>query len=99
LIASFPLILHFNTIGNVNNLFINKWFLYSLIIVLSYLMISNIRVMALKFPDYKLKNNIPKVTLLAIAVVAVIFLQWIAVPVIFLFYILLSLLTIKMKTE
>jgi len=99
LIASFPLILHFNTIGNVNSLFINKWFLYALIIVLSYLMVSNIRMMALKFPDYTLKNNIPKVTLLAIAVIAAIFLQWIAIPVIFLFYILLSLLTIKMKSE
>ena len=99
LIASFPLILHFNTMSSVNNLLINKWFLYALIIVLSYLMVSSVRMMALKFPDYTLKNNIPKITLLVIAIITAIFLQWIAVPVVFLFYILLSLSTIKMKSE
>jgi CDP-diacylglycerol--serine O-phosphatidyltransferase len=98
LIASFPLILHFNTISIVNNLLINKWFLYILIIVLSYLMVSNIRMMALKFPDYTLKNNIPKIILLAIAIITSIFLQWIAVPVVFIFYILLSLSSNKMNS-
>lgn len=98
LIASFPLILHFNTIGSINNLLINKWFLYSLIFLLSYLMISNIRMMALKFPDYTLKNNKPKIILLIVAVITGIFLQWLAVPLIFLSYILISLSTSKIKT-
>ncbi len=91
LIASFPLILHFNTISNINGLLINKWFLYILIIVLSYLMVSNIRMMSLKFADFTLKNNIPKITLLIIAVITAIFLHWIAVPIVFIFYILLSI--------
>lgn len=91
-IASFPLILHFNaaTLG-VANILINKWFLYSLIIVLSYLMLSNIPMMSLKFKDYTVKNNLPKIILLVIAIISAIFLQWIAVPVIFLCYIILSL--------
>ena len=58
-----------------------------------------IRMMALKFPDYTLKNNIPKIILLVIAIITAIFLQWIAVPVVFIFYILLSLSTIKIKSE
>jgi len=99
LIASFPLILHFNTISNINGLLINKWFLYILIIVLSYLMVSNIRMMSLKFADFTLKNNISKVTLLIIAVITAIFLHWIAVPIVFIFYILLSITTAKTKTE
>ena len=99
LIASFPLILHFNTISSINGLLINKWFLYILIIVLSYLMVSNIRMMSLKFADFTLKNNIPKVTLLIIAVITAIFLHWIAVPIVFIFYILLSITTAKTKTE
>jgi CDP-diacylglycerol---serine O-phosphatidyltransferase len=99
LIASFPLILHFNTISSVNSLLINKWFLYAVIIVLSYLMVSNLRMMALKFPDYTLKNNIPKIILLVITIITAIFLQWIAVPVVFICYILLSLSTIKIKSE
>ncbi|MDQ6844045.1 MAG: CDP-alcohol phosphatidyltransferase family protein [Bacteroidota bacterium] len=99
LIASFPLILHFNTIAAINNLLINKWLLYALIILLSYLMTSNLRMMALKFPDYTLRNNMPKIALLIIAIIAAIFLQWLAVPVIFLFYILISLSTSKIKSE
>ncbi|MDQ6902845.1 MAG: CDP-alcohol phosphatidyltransferase family protein [Bacteroidota bacterium] len=99
LVASFPLILHFSTIGSIDNLLINKWFLYSIIILLSYLMVSNIRMMSLKFPDFTFKNNIPKITLLVIAIITAVFLQWIAVPVVFIFYILLSLSTVKIKSE
>ena len=99
LVASLPLILHFNTITAINNLFINKWFLYILIIVLSYLMVSNMRMMSFKFSDFTLKNNIPKIALLAIAIIAAIFLQWIAVPIVFIFYIILSLSTIKTKSK
>lgn len=98
LVASFPLILHFNTIAGINNLLINKWFLYALILVLSYLMVSNIRMLSLKFPDFTFKNNVPKFTLLIIAIFTAIFLQWIAVPVVFIFYIILSLTTVKIKS-
>jgi CDP-diacylglycerol--serine O-phosphatidyltransferase len=99
LIASFPLILHFNTIGSINALLINKWFLYAIILILSYLMVSNIRMMSLKFPDFTFKNNIPKIILLGIAIIAAIFLQWVAVPVVFVFYTLISLSTIKTKSK
>ncbi len=91
LIASFPLILHFNYINSVNNIIINKWFLYALILLLSYLMLSSHRMMALKFSDYSLKNNMPKIILLVIAIIAALFLHWIAVPVVFIIYVLLSL--------
>lgn len=91
LVASFPLILHFNYISSVNALIINKWFLYAVILLLSYLMVSNHKMMSLKFADFTLKNNKPKIILLAAAIIAVLFLQWIAVPVVFIVYILLSL--------
>lgn len=91
LIASFPLILHFNFINSVNALLINKWFLYALILVVSYLMISDLRMMSLKFRDFTFKNNISKVILLVVAIIAALFLHWIAVPVIFIIYIFLSL--------
>lgn len=99
LVASFPLILHFNTITSINNLIINKWVLYGLVFILSYLMVSNLRMMSLKFSDFTFKNNIPKITLLVITIITAIFLQWIAVPVVFVFYIILSLSTIKTKSE
>lgn len=97
LIASFPLIIHFDFIPAVNNIIINKWFLYLTIIVLSYLMVSDHRMIALKFSDYKLKHNFPKFILLVIAIIAALFLHWIAVPVVFIIYVLLSLTQKKIR--
>jgi CDP-diacylglycerol---serine O-phosphatidyltransferase len=92
LIASFPLILHFgNSFINVNDWLINKWVLYGLIVFLSWIMVSNIPLMALKFKDFKPKNNIPVLILLIVALVTAIALQWLAVPIIFIAYIILSL--------
>src|ERR1039457_2249041 len=82
LIASFPLILHFNTIGSVNDLLTNKWLLYALILILSFLMVSNFRMMSLKFTDLTVKNNIPKIVLLSVAIISAVFLQWLAVPIV-----------------
>lgn len=92
LVASFPLILHYNpTLFGVGNILINKWVLYAIIFLVSYLMLSNLPMIGMKFKDYTLKNNLPKVILLVIALVSAVLLQWVAVPVIFLLYILLSL--------
>lgn len=99
LVASFPLILHFNaaTFG-IGNLLINKWILYVLILLLSYLMLSNISFMGMKFKDYTIKNNLPKVVLIVLSIISAVFLQWLAVPVIFLFYIILSLVYKNKRT-
>jgi CDP-diacylglycerol---serine O-phosphatidyltransferase len=51
--------------------------------------------MALKFKDYSLRGNMPKLVLLLLAVLSAIFLKWLAVPLVFVFYILVSLLTAK----
>jgi len=92
LIASFPLILHYNAaLFDIGNILVNKWVLYGIIFLLSYLMVSNIPIMGMKFKDYTLKNNLPKIILAAVTIIGVIFLQWVAVPVIFIVYILLSL--------
>ncbi|MBK7433665.1 MAG: CDP-alcohol phosphatidyltransferase family protein [Chitinophagaceae bacterium] len=92
LVAALPMIYWHNDSEIVANLLLNKWFLYGLVVVLSWLMVSNLPLMALKFKDFTLKNNLPKLILLIIAGVAVWLLHWIAVPVIFVAYIILSLL-------
>ena len=92
LIASFPLILHFNAgLFGIGNILINKWVLYGLILVLSYLMISNFPVMGMKLKDLSLKNNLPKFILIVIAIISAILVQWLAVPLVFIFYIFISL--------
>jgi CDP-diacylglycerol--serine O-phosphatidyltransferase len=91
LIASFPLIFWYSNNETILSLLLNKWFLYALIIALSYLMISNLPLMAMKFKDLSLQKNLPKIILLVIAIVAALVLKWLAVPIVFIFYIVLSL--------
>ena len=92
LVASLPLIYWNVENETVYNILLNKWFLYGLILVLSWLMVSTLPLMALKFKDFTIKNNLPKIILLVIALAAAFLLQWIAVPVVFIAYIILSLL-------
>jgi len=97
LIASIPLIYWFNNSDMVSQLLLNKWFLYGVILVVSYLMVSNLSLIALKFNDLSMKNNLPKIILLVVAILAAIFFKWLAVPIVFIFYIIISLL-FKNKT-
>jgi CDP-diacylglycerol---serine O-phosphatidyltransferase len=91
LIASLPLIYWHADSETIVKILLNKWFLYAVILVVSYLMVSNIPFMALKFKDFSVKGNLPKIILLAVAIVAAIFFKWLAVPIVFISYILLSL--------
>jgi CDP-diacylglycerol---serine O-phosphatidyltransferase len=98
-VASLPLIYWYNNSDFVYNFILNKWFLYILIFLLSWLMTSNLPMMAMKFTGFGFKNNLPKIVLIVIAIVSAIFLQWIAVPVVFIFYILVSISTKKIKSK
>jgi CDP-diacylglycerol---serine O-phosphatidyltransferase len=95
LIASFPLIIWYEYFG-MQQLFINKWFLYGVIVLISYLMVSNLPLMALKFKDFSYKNNAGRFILIALSAVIVIVLAltknlWLSWPIIFVLYVLLSL--------
>jgi CDP-diacylglycerol---serine O-phosphatidyltransferase len=89
-IAAFPLIVHYQQL-NLQEVLINKWLIYGIILLFSYLMVSNIPLMSLKFKDSSLKNNMPKYILAAIAIVAAIVLKWVAIPVVFIAYVIVSL--------
>ncbi len=91
-VASLPLIAYYNYYdGSINTFIFNKWVLYGLIIALSYLMVSRLPIMGLKFKDFTLQNNIPKLVLLVVAVLAALVFKWMAVPVVFVAYIIISL--------
>lgn len=95
--ASLPLIYWNVNEAWVQNLLLNKWFLYALVGVFSWLMVSSLPLMALKFKDFSLKNNIPKYLLAIISLAAIFILKWLAVPAIVLAYVVVSLL-FKTKT-
>ena len=89
-IASLPLIIHYQQF-NLQEILFNKWLLYGIIVLLSYLMVSNIPLLSLKFKDMSLKNNMPKYILAVIAIIAAIALKWVAIPVVFITYVIVSL--------
>lgn len=91
-IAAIPLITLYNQFG-VQELLLNKWVLYAIIGIVSYLMVSTLPLMGLKFINYNIKDNWPKFLLVAVALVSALLFQWMAVPIVFVLYILLSLLT------
>ncbi len=91
LVASLPLIYWNERTQKMNEILLNKWVLYGTILLLCWLMISKLPMMALKFKDLSLKNNIPKIILLVTAITAAFIFHWLAVPVIFVVYIILSL--------
>ncbi len=91
-VASFPLILlHPNRYFGIHTLLINEWVLYAVILLLAYLMTCNRSFMALKFKDYSVQNNLDKYILVVAAIISAIFLKWLAVPVIFILYCILSI--------
>lgn len=90
-IASLPLIYWNNHTQQVVDILFNKWILYAVVIVLSWLMVSNLPIMALKFKDYGIKTNLPKIILLLVAILSAFIFHWLAVPLVFIVYIILSL--------
>jgi CDP-diacylglycerol--serine O-phosphatidyltransferase len=90
-IASIPLIYWFADKQWIIDLILNKWFLYAVIVLVCYLMVSTLPMMSLKIKDFSFKNNGPLYILVMLGILAVIFLHWLAIPVIFIFYVLLSL--------
>lgn len=91
-VASLPLIYWNMQTEMVYTILMNKWFLYGLIILLSFLMVSKLPLMALKFKDFSIKSNLPKFILVGTAVATALLLKWLAIPIVFIAYIILSLL-------
>lgn len=91
LVASFPMIYWNDSFESIRMLLINKWVLYFLIIFLSWLMVSNIPMLAMKFRNFSLSSNLPRYLLIVTGIVSALLLGWVSVPVIFLAYIILSL--------
>ena len=91
LVASLPLIYWNINEPWVPELLQNRWFLYALILVVSWLMVSRLPLMSFKFRDYRLAGNWPRYLLVLVAIVSFLFLSWLAIPLTVMLYIILSL--------
>ena len=91
LIAVLPLLMLYNPF-DVQVVIINKWFLYTLIGAISWLMVSELPLLNLKFKTYSFADNKARYILLLLSIPFILILGWLSVPAIFITYILVSLL-------
>ena len=93
LFASFPLIflLTSREASWVIPILVNKWFWYTAILVVSYLMVSTLPMIALKSFNFTLKKGLPFLILALIALTGGLSFGWLAVPITFIAYVILSL--------
>ncbi len=91
LIASFPLIYWFSNSNWQIQLLQNKWFWYMVICTISYLMISKLPMLALKFKQFSLKNIMPFIIILFVTFISSFWVAWMAIPISFITYVLVSL--------
>jgi len=92
LIASFPLMYWYSNSEWIVNLLQNKWFWYAVIVAVSYLMTSTLPMMAMKFKNPNLKSLLPFIIIAVITIATAFIFGWLAVPVAFLTYVILSLI-------
>lgn len=91
LILSLPLLLYYQNNEWLSTVILNPWFLVGLTFMSAYLLNCNLPLFALKFKTWSFKDNALRYVFLTISLVLLITLQFLAVPLIILFYILSSL--------
>jgi len=89
-VAAFPLILEFNP--EYKFLILNSTFLITYTLIMSYLLISEIPLFALKFKNFSWVSNQIKYIFLIFSVILLMALQFVAIPLIIFLYIVLSLI-------
>jgi len=91
-VLSLPLIMQYSNNDIVVNFIQNTWFLIGLTLLLCYLMNAEIPLFSLKFKDYKWKNNKVKFVFVLVTLILVVALQFIAIPLVIIWYVVLSML-------
>lgn len=98
LIAAFPLVYWYNNQAWAISLLSNKWFWYAVIFIISYLMISTLPMLALKFKNATIKSFLPFIIMAIIAIISAFIIKWMAVPITFAAYVIISLVFKQSKS-
>ena len=93
LILSLPLILTYQPGPFISALLLNEWFLVGLTLLSCYLLNAELPLFALKFSDWGFKENKMRYFFILTCIVLIIFLKFIAIPVILLLYVMLSIVS------
>lgn len=91
LILSLPLILFYPPSNILSDIILNQWFLIGLTLLSAFLLNCRLPLFALKFKNWGFRENALRYVFLIISLVLLITMQFVAVPIIILFYVLSSL--------
>ena len=91
-IVSLPLVQMHSDIDFVKDLIGNNYFLIGITILFSFLMNSEFHLFSLKFKNYGVKENLFKYILILFSIILLITIEYLAVPVIIISYVILSML-------
>ncbi len=91
LFASFPLIYWYSGNDFLINTMLNKWFWYGAVLLCSYLMVSRLPMLALKFSGITTRKLVPFLILALVSLAGGLSFGWLAVPIVFIAYVILSL--------
>ncbi len=92
--ASFPLILNQGD-ASFTGIILNPYFLFAYVIVNCCLLVAELPLLSLKFKNLDFKENIYRFILLFFAGVCLVIFKFAAIPVIIIFYIILSIIQIR----
>lgn len=92
LIGSLPLITEFNSDLNLNFLIFNPYFVISLSVIMSSLLVSEIPLFALKFKTFNWQDNQIIYIFLLISLVMLLLIKVAAIPLIVILYVILSVI-------
>src|SRR5690606_38190863 len=92
LIIALPLIMEFQGNDSMNAIILNKWFLIILTLLSCYMLNSGIKLFALKFKNWNFKTNATRYIFIILSALFVMALQFAAIPLIIITYIVMSLL-------
>ncbi len=98
-ILSLPLILQFQFSELAESIILNKWFLIALIPVSCYMLNAEIPLFALKFKTWDFKSNAVRYIFLGTTLLLLVLLQFVAIPLVIVFYVLLSIFWKDPKEE
>ncbi|WP_027124645.1 CDP-alcohol phosphatidyltransferase family protein [Gelidibacter mesophilus] len=91
LIISLPLIMEFQNSNAINTVILNPWFLVAMTFLSCYLLNANVNLFALKFKEWSFKTNAVRYVFIIMSVIFIVLFQFLAIPMIIIFYVLLSL--------
>ncbi|MBE8727802.1 CDP-alcohol phosphatidyltransferase family protein [Flavobacterium hungaricum] len=91
-VLSLPLVIKFSDSLMMLEILTNQWVLLVITLCSAYILNAEIPLFALKIKKFSLKENALQIFFLAVCIVMIVFLQYIAIPLIIVFYVLLSII-------